>query len=157
MVLGAKLIELSVVKATEFQRQAAEHSNQRELRCDEVNDKAEPGLLGVREAVFGFALHLRQRLAGEEKVRVEIAARVGRIHEISDPVCRCERVAQQITATPHVLHPEHDENREAIIRARLEAFQPASFDEFVAELAQSKIRPGSRRIPVRQTCRTRHR
>ena len=61
-----------VVKATEFRRQAAQHPNQRELRGDDVNDKAEPRLLGEREAVFGFGLHLRQRLAGEEKVRVEI-------------------------------------------------------------------------------------
>ena len=70
MVFDAKLIELPVVKATEFQRQAAQHPNQRELRSDDVNDKAEPRLLGVREAVFGFALHLVQRLAGEEQVRV---------------------------------------------------------------------------------------
>ncbi len=71
------LIELPVVKATKFRRQAAEHPNQRELRGDDVNDKAEPRLLGEREAVFGFALHLRQRLAGEEKVRVQMIARVG--------------------------------------------------------------------------------
>jgi hypothetical protein len=70
MVFGAKLIEVPVVKATECRRRAAEHPNQRELRCDEVNDKAEPRLLGVPKAVFGFPLYLRQRLAGEEKVRV---------------------------------------------------------------------------------------
>jgi hypothetical protein len=122
VVFGTKLIELPVVKATEFQRQAAECSYQRELRGDGVNDKAEPRLLGEREAMFGFSLHLRKRLASEEKVRVEIVARVGCIREVSDLVRRFERAAQQITASPHVFHPRHDVKREAKIRARLEAF-----------------------------------
>ncbi len=64
------LIELPVVQATECRRQAAQHPNQRELRGDEVNDKAEPRLLGEREALYGFPLQFRQRLAGEEQVRV---------------------------------------------------------------------------------------
>ena len=133
-----KLIELPVVKATECRRQAAQHPNERELRGDDVNDKAEPRLLGEREAMFGFCLHLRQRLAGEEQVRVQILARVGAIREVADPVRRFERAAQQITAGPHMFRPAHDINREVQIRARLEAFQPASFDEIVAELAEAK-------------------
>ena len=40
MLFDEKLIELPVVKAAEFRRQAAEHPNQRELRGDEVNDNA---------------------------------------------------------------------------------------------------------------------
>jgi len=36
------------------------------LRRDEVNDKAEPSLLGEREAIFSFVLYLLQRLACEE-------------------------------------------------------------------------------------------
>jgi hypothetical protein len=120
MGFGAKFIELPVVKAAERRRQATEHPDQREPRGDDVDDKAEPHLPGVREAVFGFALHLVQRLAGEEQVRVQIVARVGSIREVSDPVRRFESAAQQITARPHVFHPGHDENREAKISARLE-------------------------------------
>ncbi|CAB3810364.1 hypothetical protein LMG28614_07258 [Paraburkholderia ultramafica] len=138
MVFGAKLIELSVVKATEFQRQAAEHPDQRELRGDAVDDKAESRLLSERKALFRFALRLRQRVAGEESVRVEMAAGVGAIHQVSDPVRRAERAAQQITANPHVFDPAHHETREGKTRARLEAFEPAPFDEFVTELAKSE-------------------
>ena len=63
-------MELPVVKATKFECKAAEHPNQCELRGDDFDDKAEPRLFDEREATFGFALHLRQRLAGEEQVRV---------------------------------------------------------------------------------------
>ena len=70
MVFGANLIELRVVKAAEFRRQAAQHPNQSELHCDVMNDKAEPRLLGEHEAMFGFSLHLEQRLASKEKGRV---------------------------------------------------------------------------------------
>ncbi|CAB3810393.1 hypothetical protein LMG28614_07268 [Paraburkholderia ultramafica] len=66
MVFDAKFIELPVVKATEFQRQAAQHPDQRELRGDEVNDTAESRLFGECEATRCFALHLGQRLAGKE-------------------------------------------------------------------------------------------
>lgn len=60
------------------------------------------------------------------------------MREVSDPVSRVERAAHQITASPHVFCPEHDKKREAKIGARLEAVQLASFDQFVAELAESK-------------------
>jgi len=139
---GAKLIEMPVVKATELRRQAAERSDQREFRGDEVNDSAEPRLLGESKAVFGFALHLGQRFAGEEKGHVQSVAREGSVYEVSDPVRRLESASQQITAVPHVFHPGHDETRESFTGARLEALEPASFDEFVAELAKSKSGPG---------------
>jgi hypothetical protein len=74
MGFHAKLIELPVIKASEYWRQAAEHPNQRQLRRDDVNDQSEPRLLGEREAVFGFALHLWQWLTGKEKIRVQIVA-----------------------------------------------------------------------------------
>src|SRR6202041_3788529 len=98
MAFDSKLIEPFVVKVPELRRQAAEHPNQRNLRGDEVNDKAESRLLGEREAVFSFALHIGQWLAGEEQGRVEITARVGSIREVSHPVRRLERAAQQIPA-----------------------------------------------------------
>ena len=122
MLFNAKLIELSAVKAAEFRRQAAEHPNQRELRSDDVNDKAEPRLLGEREAMFNFVLHVGQRLAGEEQGRVDTVASEGSKSEVSDPARRFERVAQQITASPHVLRPAHDVKREPMIDPRLKAF-----------------------------------
>ena len=121
MVFGEKLVELPVVKATEFQRQTAQRPNQRELRGDDVNDEAEPHLPGEREAMFGFALHRRQRLAGEEQIRVQIIAREGCRRDVSDPVRHLERAMQQITASPYVLHPADGENRKGKRGPRLEA------------------------------------
>ena len=133
-----KLVELPVVEAAEGGRQAAQHPDQRDLRGDEVDDEAEARLLGEGEAPFGFRLHFRQRLAGEQQVRVQILAGVGAIGEVADPVRRFERAAYQIAADPNVLRPALDIDREVEIRARLEALQTAPFDEVVAELAEAK-------------------
>ena len=56
MVLELKLIELAIVKAAEFRRQAAERPNQSEYRCYPVHTYAETRLFCKREAGFGFAL-----------------------------------------------------------------------------------------------------
>ena len=72
-----KLIKLSIVEAAEFRRQAAQRPDQPELRGDEVNAKREPRLLRKREAMLGFALHLNQRVARGEEVRVQLIAAVG--------------------------------------------------------------------------------
>ena len=71
MALDPKLVELLIVKAAECRRQAAQRPDQRELRGDEVDDETEPRLLREREAMLGFALHLGERIAGREKVRVQ--------------------------------------------------------------------------------------
>ena len=118
----ATLIELRVVKASEFRGEAAERPNKRKLRCDDVNHQAEPHFLGKREAVVGFSLHFRKRFAREEEVRVEIVAHVGSIGEVSDSVGQFESTAQEINASPHMFRPACDENREAKLGARLIAF-----------------------------------
>lgn len=138
MGFDAKLIEVRVVKATEFRRQTAEHPDQRELCCNYVNDKAEPRLLGEREAMFGFSLHLRKQLASEEEVRVALQAGVGSVREVSDPVRGFEGAAQHTKACAYVFPPAQHVNREAMVGARLEALQPASRNEFVAKLAELK-------------------
>src|SRR5580692_12785565 len=88
--------------------------------------------------MFGFSLHLRKRFAREEEVRVEIVAHVGSIGEVTDSVGQFESAAQQINASPHVFRPAHDKNREAMMGARLIAFQSASFDELKADMPKSK-------------------
>ena len=115
MALDLKLIELLIVEAAEFRRQAAQRPNQRELRGDDVNDEAEPRLLGEREAMLGFALAPRQRLAGARRFEFRFIARVGGISEVADPVRRLERAAHQIAACPDMFRPADDVNREVKI------------------------------------------
>ena len=88
--LDPKLVELLIVEGAEFRRQAAERPDQPELRGDDVNDKTEPHLLREREAMLGFALHLDERIARREKVRVQVVAAVGRKSEVADLVRRLE-------------------------------------------------------------------
>src|SRR5580700_2277146 len=120
MVFRASFTDLSAVKAAELWRQPAQHPNQRELRCDVMNDKAESRPFGEFEAAFRFYLHFRQRLAGKEKIRVQVIARVSCVHKVSVPDRRLESAAQQVTASPNVCHPRYDENGETMISARLE-------------------------------------
>src|SRR5580692_5556537 len=89
--------------------------------------------------MFGFALHLGQWLAGEEQGRVEMTARVGSTREVSDPVRRLERAAQQISSRPG-RKACGGVTRQGKIGVGLEASQPASFNEFKAEPAESKSR-----------------
>ena len=69
-----ELFNLSAVEAAESRRQAAECSNQCELCGDEVDDEAELRLLCKRQAMLGLALPLVQRIARDEKVRVQVGA-----------------------------------------------------------------------------------
>ena len=80
-----------IVKATEIRRRAAERPNEPELRGDAVNEKTEPHLLRKRETTLGFALHLIERIARREKIRVQVVAAVTRKSEVTDLIRRLER------------------------------------------------------------------
>src|SRR5262249_40598959 len=120
--LDPPFIKPLIVKAAKLGRKSPESPNQRELRCDDVNSQSEPRLRRERQAVFRFDLRLRQRLAGEDKVRIQIVACVGCILDITDAVCSFESPKLQITASSHVFHPGHDKQREANKRSRLKTF-----------------------------------
>ena len=72
MALEPKLIKLLIVEGAEFRRQAAQRPDQPELGGDDVNDETEPRLLREGEPILGFALHLGERIARREKVRVQV-------------------------------------------------------------------------------------
>ena len=86
MALEPQLVELLIVKRAEFRRQAAQRPDQPELRGDDVDDETEPHLLRKRETMLGFALHLDERIARREKVRIRLIAAVGRKSEVADLV-----------------------------------------------------------------------
>src|SRR6266700_3334244 len=132
------LIEALFVKRAECRRQAAESPNQSELRGDGVNGKTEPHLLRKRETTLGFALHLIERIARREKVRVQVGAAVRRKSEVTDLVRRFKRATHQIAASPDMSRPGRDDTSKVEIGPDLEALQPALFDQFVAEPAESK-------------------
>src|SRR5580704_8301204 len=136
MGFETKLIDAPVVKATEFKRHSAEHSNQRQLPGDDSDDKSKPRGLRKRQRMLGFGLRLRQRLAGEKQYRVQTVARVGSNCEVPDPTCSFESAAQRITAISHVFHPRRD-CRKAKRRPRLEPFKPALFNELVADFGET--------------------
>ena len=63
MALELKLIKPLIVEAAKFRGQPTEGPDKSELRGDDVNDEAEPRLLGKRETVLGFRLHLGKRIS----------------------------------------------------------------------------------------------
>ncbi|MNC43856.1 hypothetical protein D3C75_927390 [compost metagenome] len=66
MGLEIRLGERPVVKATEGGRQASQHADECQLRTNEVDHQPEAHLFRVRQATFGFALHLGQRFTGKQ-------------------------------------------------------------------------------------------
>jgi hypothetical protein len=91
-------------------------------------------------AGLGFALHLAQRVARDEKVRVQVGAAVRCDSEVAVLACGFESVMHHVAAGLHVAHPAHDESGVFPISARLEAGRPALSNEIIAELAESKSR-----------------
>src|ERR1700691_647721 len=96
MTLDPRLVKLRIVERAKCRRQAAQGPDQPELGGDGVNDKPEPRLLRKREAMFGFAFRLRERIARQEKVCVQLVAAVSGVCEVAGLVCRFERATQQI-------------------------------------------------------------
>src|ERR1700731_5082330 len=133
MALDPCLIKLLIVKTAEFRRQAAQRSDQPELGGDGVNDKPEPRLLREREAMVGFAFHLGKRIARREKVRVQFVAAVGGVSEVADLVCRLERAAYQIAASPDMSCPGQNDIAKVHIGPGLKTRQSAFFDQVIAE------------------------
>src|SRR6202171_2712574 len=140
MALDPTLIKLLIVEAAECRRQAAQRPDQPELGDDRVNDKPEPRLLREREATLGFAFHLGKRIARREKVRVQFVAAVGGVSEVADFVCRLERAAHQIAASPDMFRPGQNDIAKVHIDPGPETRQSASFDQVIAELTEAVCR-----------------
>src|SRR3982074_3350731 len=140
MALEPRLIELLIVEAAECRRQAAQCPDQPELGGDAVNDKPEPRLLREREAMVGFAFHLGKRIARREKVRVQLVAAVGGVSEVAQLVCRLERAAHQIAASPDMSRPGHHAISKLHMGPGREPRQSASFDQVIAELTEAIYR-----------------
>jgi hypothetical protein len=104
-MLHAKLVELLIIKVTEFRGQSAERPNEPELCGDEINGTTEPDLLRKCETALGFTLHLIERIARREKVRVKVAAAVPSKSEVTRVVRRLERAMYQIAARPNMFRP----------------------------------------------------
>ena len=134
MALEPKLIKLFIVKGAEFRCQATEGPDKPELRSDETK----PSLLIKLEAMLDFTLHLNERISRCQKVRVQIAATGSCKNEIARCVRGLESPMYQVTASPDVFRPWHDVTSEIHIRPCLRTLQVAFFDQFIAELTESK-------------------
>src|ERR1700746_3734417 len=140
MALYLTLIKVLIVKRAEFRRHTAQRPDQPELGGDEVNDKPEPRVPREREATLGFAFHLGKRIACREKVRVQFVAAVGGVSEVADLVCRLERAAHQIAASPDMFRPGQNDIAKVHIDPGLETCQSPSFDQVIAEPTEAVCR-----------------
>src|SRR5713226_6162754 len=137
MALDPRLIKLFIVEGAECRRQPAQRPDQSELGGDGVDDKPELHLLREREAMLGFAFRLGKRIARHENVRVQLVAAVGGESKVADLVCRLERAAHQIAASPDMCHPGQNAISKVHIGPGLETRQSASFDQVIAELTEA--------------------
>ena len=70
MSLESLLVEPGIVEAAECRRQSAKRPDQLELCGDEVDDETEPRLAREVEPDLGLALHLGERIAAGEELRI---------------------------------------------------------------------------------------
>ena len=108
------------------------------LRADDVNDIAESSLSGKFKAILGYTLCLNQRISGRKKIRVEVVEAVRCNGEVAHSNRGIKRSPRQLTASPEMFRPWHDELSEPQIGSGLEALQAAVFNQFIAELAETK-------------------
>src|SRR5215471_14967793 len=135
MALEQQFLNEFAVEATEMGSRPTERSNQRKLRNYQVRVVAD--LLRKRQTTFGFALHLLQRIARGEQVRVEHGVRVVHKREIATLGRGVESAAPQVNGAPHVFHIRHDHRSQTVINACLEAPQSAAINELITDLAES--------------------
>src|SRR5260370_8352776 len=133
MTFEREFLDLFAIEAAEFRRQPAERPNQCKLRDKELNMAAKPRLLGKHQAKFGFALHVAQRVARDQKTRVHREVRFGYKREIADLVRDIESAAGKVDAGSHVLHPGGD-NGGAIYRSPpLAPLPPSHYSDLTAD------------------------
>ena len=100
MMLKPSLVEVFVIEGAEFRRQATKRSDEPELRGDAIDNENELDIGRERQATFSLTLHLVQRVAGREKVRIQDVAAVCGISEITDPVPGVEAATRERFSSP---------------------------------------------------------
>src|SRR6185437_9242730 len=90
------LAELPVVEAAELGCKASQHPYEGKLRADEVRSGSELHLLHESKRVFGFALDVRQRIAGKDEIGVELQTANTGVNEVSGSRVFVERPSDQV-------------------------------------------------------------
>src|SRR6266852_5949967 len=136
MVFHPRLIHIPIIEAAEFRGQAAERPNERKLRRDDVNDKAEAYFPRKRERIRGFTLHLRKLFPRREKI-TDKEATASRPGKVTYFVRDIKGTTYEIATGPDMSRPGHDDVSENRIDTRSEALQSALLDQVIAELTKS--------------------
>src|SRR5258708_375453 len=141
MIFELALVEPFIIEGAEFRPQAAQSSDQPELRGDNVDNETKPRLPREVEPILGFALRIAERISGCEKIRVQIVAAISRKGQVADFVCGVEGATHQIPAGLDVPRPGHDKIPEGHVGTRLVAMQSTLLHQIVAEPTESESGP----------------
>src|SRR6266849_7585116 len=136
MVFHPRLIHIPIIEAAEFRGQAAERPNERKLRREDVNDKAEAYFPRKRERILGFTLHLRKLFPRSEKI-TDKEATASRPGKVTYFVRDIKGATYEVATGPDMSRPGHDDVSENRIHTRAEALQSALLDQVIAELTKS--------------------
>jgi hypothetical protein len=154
MIFEPVLVELFLIEESEFGRQATQSPDQAELCGDNVDNEPKPRFTGEFEPVLGLSLHLAQRIAACEKIRVQVVAAISRKGEITGSICGIEGATHQASAGLDVPCPRHDEISEGHVGTGLVAMQTALLHQIVAKSAKlefglvvAKVRPKNHAEP----------
>jgi hypothetical protein len=141
MIFELALVEPFIVEGAKFWRQAAQGSDQPELRGDNIDNQTKPRLPRKVEPIFCFALRIAERISGCDKIRVQVVAALSSKGDIADLVCGVEGATHQIAAALDVPRPGHNKIPEGHVRTGLVAMQSTLFHQIVAKPAESESSP----------------
>src|ERR1700719_4910719 len=133
MVFHPRLIHIPIIEEAEFRGQAAERPNERKLRRDDVNDKAEGCFPRKLERIFGFTLHLRELFPRREKI-TDKEATASRPGKVTHFVRGIKGATYEIATGPDMSRPGHDDISENRIHTRAESLQSTLLDKVITEL-----------------------
>src|SRR6202000_3377545 len=100
-----------------------------------------PRLPGEVEPIFGFALRIAERIAGCDKIRIQVVAAISREGKVADLVCGVEGATHQIPAGLDVPRPGHNKIAEGHVGTGLVPMQSTLLHQIVAKPAESESSP----------------
>src|SRR5262245_9051707 len=140
MILHPEFVEALIIERTELTRQAAQVPNERCLSTDRVGVIAEDRRPTECQVDFSLALHLRKRIARQQKVREKDVRVLHGLVAIVGVMGSIEGSTYHGAAASHVFRPWHHHGREDQGHETLESVQTSALDQFIPELSETKSR-----------------
>ena len=137
MALKLSLIELLVIKRTEFLCQTPKSPYQLEIRRDDISRESDPRFLCKLNTFFSLSLRLGQGVSDDQKIHDNLRQAVCRVCKVPSLVSDVECVTYQLSGLAKMPRHGNYNASETHTCASLKPLQSALLEQVVAELTKS--------------------